>query len=234
MRHESDFEAFGETTGSPQVGLDDAHPAAGEEVPELRDPIPIFAGRNRDPQLLRQRHMTIGVVGPDRFLEPGASHFFVDDTPAERLRRGEDLVGIDHQGRLRTDCVADNLDSMGILRKRATADLHLDSTEPLIHRLCTDTAEAVVVEFQPADHRVGGHTLAGRSKQSPDRLFQGPAHQVPQGEIDRGDAEQGQTGGAVVIGEPPEAVPDAANEERIGTDDLRRKLTFYQVGENGR
>jgi hypothetical protein len=209
---------FGDAAGAAVIGLNDIDGVAGHEFHETVLSVVVLAGGDAHVEAGGETGERVLSVRWEGLFQPEAAHLLVDAAAAEGLERSEALVGIDHQVTVLASEVAGHADAAHVAIERAVADLNLDAAEIFFEGGgdgAAEFGEIGVIIVIPAAHGVGGEAVAEGAEHLVDGESGGFAEDVPEGDIDGGEGETGESLHTLVFEGPPEIGTDALGEGGI-------------------
>ena len=213
-----DAHAFGDTAGAGDVGLDHVDPSGVHEMSKAPAGDVLFAAGDASLDRIGELAIAGGVVRPEGFFHPVGTYLL--ETP----HLADGVVGvrpaetdIEHQ----VDVVACRLAGganevdveVGVATERTPAEL--DGGETALDQLADDLRCLVRgVWHQGAGVGADGGAM-GTAEEAVDRLPEGLALDVPEGDVDAADGVHGRSLAAVVDRAAVELVPETVDLQRI-------------------
>ena len=140
------------------------------------------------------------------------------------LLHGHRIIGVDHEGNVRADQIANGFDARQVLCQILLADLDFDRVEAPVE-IALDTGEELVLRKAQVDTAaVGLGRRAGTAGHLPERQFFHFAIQIPQRDIDCRDREGGDAAAADIVDVGFQVVMDVLDPAGVASQKLGSQI----------
>src|ERR1035437_11048369 len=116
LRHAGNLHPLRHAADPKQIDHDNVNRVLSHRLPMRLNAVEIFAGAYWRRQSIGDLGEPLVVVALSGVLEPGKTQFLNPPTDGNRLMHAPALIDVHHQGRVRTDSIADEANTFDFLR----------------------------------------------------------------------------------------------------------------------